>query len=90
VSAVDGKQYAAKLRVIRSGQVIRQIEGQTPLQIELSDREARSEEWLSYRVEIVSNSGELLTNPIYVAPGHGSTRPVIRKWQTPCGTSIRK
>ena len=71
VSAVDGKQYAAKLRVIRSGQVIRQIEGQTPLQIELSDREARSGEWSNYRVEIVSNSGELLTNPIYVAPGHG-------------------
>ncbi len=71
VSAVDGKHYAAKLRVIRSGQVIRQIEGQTPLQIELADREARSGEWLNYRVEVVSHSGELLTNPIYVAPAHG-------------------
>lgn len=70
VSAVDGKQYAAKLRIIRSGQVIRQIEGRTPLRIELADREVRSEERLYYRVEAVSNSGELLTNPIYVAPAH--------------------
>lgn len=73
VSAIDGKRYAAKLRIIRSGQVIKQIEGQTPLQIELADCEVRSEEWVHYRVEAVSNSGELLTNPIYVAPAHRSS-----------------
>lgn len=71
VSAIDGKPYAAKLRIIRSGQVIQQIEDKTPLQIELSDREAQRGEWLNYRVEVVGNSGELLTNPIYVAPAHG-------------------
>jgi hypothetical protein len=68
VSAIDGKQYSAKLRVIRSGQVIRQIEGQTPLQMELADHAAQRGEWLNYRVEVVGKGGELLTNPIYVSP----------------------
>jgi len=72
VSAVDGKPYAAKLRVIRSGHVIRQIEGQTPLQVELADHEAQRREWLNYRVEVVGKAGELLTNPIYVSPASGS------------------
>ncbi len=31
VSAVDGKPYAAKLRIIRSGHVIRQVEGHDSL-----------------------------------------------------------
>jgi hypothetical protein len=68
ISAIDGKPYAAKLRVIRSGQVIHQSDGLTPLKLELVDREAQPGEWLNYRVEVVGNSGELLTNPIYVAP----------------------
>lgn len=72
VSASDGKSYQAKLRVIRSGQVIRQIEGRTPLHIELADREAQRGTWLNYRVEAVGNSGELLTNPIYVSPADGT------------------
>lgn len=72
VSAVDGKPYAAKLRVIRSGHVIRQIEGQTPLQVELADHEAQRGEWLNYRVEVVGKAGELLTNPIYVSPVDGA------------------
>ena len=68
VSAIDGRSYAAKLRVIRSGRVIKQIEGQTPFQIELADPEAPRRERLNYRVEVVGKGGELLTNPIYVAP----------------------
>jgi hypothetical protein len=77
VSAIDGKQYSAKLRVIRSGQVIRQIEGQTPLQMELADHAAQRGEWLNYRVEVVGKGGELLTNPIYVSPTDdlSSSRP---------------
>ncbi len=72
VSTIDGKPYAARLRIIRSGQVIKQIEGRTPLQIELEDREARRGEPLNYRVEVVGKGGELLTNPIYVSPTDGS------------------
>jgi hypothetical protein len=68
ISADDQKPHPARLRLIRSGQVIGQIEGQTPLQYEMADREAPAGEWLTYRVEVVSKNGELLTNPIYVAP----------------------
>ncbi|BFU91547.1 MAG: hypothetical protein NTAFB01_27340 [Nitrospira sp.] len=77
VSAIDGKPYAARLRIIRSGQIIRQIEGQTPLQIELADREAQRGERLNYRVEVVGKGGELLSNPIYVSPmgGANTTKP---------------
>lgn len=83
VSAIDGKPYTAKLRVIRSGHVIRQVEGQTPLQVELADHEVQREEWLNYRVEVVGKGGELLTNPIYVSPMDGSDtnkaqRPAVR------------
>jgi hypothetical protein len=68
ISAFDQKPLQARLRLIRSGQVIGQFEGQTPLQYEMTDREAPAGEWLTYRVEVVGKSGELLTNPIYVAP----------------------
>jgi hypothetical protein len=68
ISALDQKPHPARLRLIRSGRVVGQIEGQTPLQFEIADREIPSGERLSYRVEVVGKSGELLTNPIYVAP----------------------
>lgn len=68
LSACDEKAHVAKLRVIRSGQVLRQLEGATPLELELVDRGGLSEDWLNYRLEVVGASGELLTNPIYVAP----------------------
>lgn len=66
LSTVDGQSHPTKLRVIRSGQVIRQIEGHTPMQLDLIDHEAQSGEWLNYRVEATGTSGELLTNPIYI------------------------
>lgn len=72
VSTFDGKPYEARVRIIRSGQVIKQIEGRTPLQIELADREAQRGERLNYRMEVVGKGGELLTNPIYVSPTDGS------------------
>lgn len=95
VSAIDGKPYAAKLRVIRSGQVIKQVEGQTPLRVDLVDREAPRGEWLNYRVEVIGKGGELLTNPIYVSPTDTSrfNRPqrtavrsgnVAQSWRNVC------
>lgn len=72
ISAADGKQHGTKLRVIRSGQIIKQIEGRTPLHIQLEDRDPRPGEWSNYRVEVVGDGGELLTNPIYVSPRNGS------------------
>lgn len=68
VSTSDGKPHRTKLRIIRSGQVIKQIEDETPLRVELVDHEARQGERQHYRLELVGMSGELLTNPIYVAP----------------------
>ena len=68
VSAGDGKPHLTKLRVIRSGQVIKEIAGETPLRVELVDHEAHQGSWQHYRVELAGTSGELLSNPIYVAP----------------------
>lgn len=68
VSTVDGQPHRATLRIIRSGRVIKRVEGETPLQVELVDHESNQGEWRHYRLELVSASGELLTNPIYVAP----------------------
>ncbi|OQW35089.1 MAG: hypothetical protein A4E19_01840 [Nitrospira sp. SG-bin1] len=72
VSAIDGKSYATKLRLIRSGRVIRQIEGHTPLSVDLTDHDAPPEKRLNYRVEVVGKGGELLTNPIHVSRTDGS------------------
>lgn len=66
VSAVDRKPHPARLRIIRSGRVIGQIEGQTPLQYEVADSDTPAGEWQTYRVEVIGRSGELLTNPVYV------------------------
>lgn len=89
VSAIDGRSYAAKLRVIRSGRVIKQIEGQTPFQIEHVDLEAPRGGGLNYRVEVVGQGGELLTNPIYVAPTNVSlsTSPQLKPFAS--GVSLR-
>lgn len=72
VSTIDGKPHRTKLRIIRSGQVIKQIEGETPLRVELLDDAARRGEWQHYRLELAGASGELLTNPVYVAPRTGA------------------
>ncbi len=89
VSAIDGKPYAARLRVVRSGQVIRQIEGPTPLQIELVDREAQRDGWLNYRVEVLGNGGELLTNPIFVSPVNSSNATRSQRMAPSSGTVVQ-
>jgi len=89
VSAIDGKPYEARLRVIRSGRIIRQIEGRTPLRIELVDREAQRGERLNYRVEVVGKGGELLTNPIYVSPMDGANTTRSQRMTLPSGTVAR-
>jgi hypothetical protein len=69
ISTADQRPHPAKLRLIRSGQVIHQVEGQTPLALDLADRAASAGQWLIYRVEVTGKSGELLTNPIFVRRG---------------------
>lgn len=69
LSAEDGRSDPARVRLIRSGQVIREFEGQTPITYDVVDREAPAGEWASYRLEARAKSGELLTNPVYVLKG---------------------
>lgn len=69
ISTTDRRPHPARVRLIRSGEVIRQLEGQTPLQIDIADSDAPAGHWLVYRLEVTGKSGELLTNPIYVRRG---------------------
>ena len=89
LSAFDGQSHPTKLRIIRSGHVIRQIEGHTPMQLDLVDREAKSGEWLNYRVETLGTSGELLTNPIYVAPRPGAPMSTAQGVNRDSGKAIK-
>jgi hypothetical protein len=89
LSAFDGQSHPTKIRIIRSGHIIRQIEGHTPMQLELVDREAGSGEWLNYRVEALGTSGELLTNPIYVAPRAGAPASTAQGVSRDSGKAIK-
>ncbi|NWF72789.1 MAG: PHP domain-containing protein [Nitrospirae bacterium] len=67
VTARDGGRHPVKVRVIRSGQVLAQLAGETPFRANWPDTTAPTAEPVSYRVE-VTGSGELLSNPIVVGP----------------------
>ena len=69
VTATDLGRHPVKVRVIRSGQILAQLAGQTPFRIDWPDTHAPIAERLTYRVEI-TGSGELLSNPIVVGPIH--------------------
>ncbi len=56
-----------KVRLIRSGQVVAQLAGETPFLVDWPDRTMPTTERMTYRVEI-TGSGELLSNPIVVGP----------------------
>jgi hypothetical protein len=53
--------------VIRSGQVLAQLTGETPFRVDWPDTILRTEARMIYRIEI-TGSGELLSNPIVVGP----------------------
>jgi len=67
VTAADRGHHPAKVRVIRSGQVVAQAAGETPFRFDWADTTVPTEERMTYRVEI-TGSGELLSNPIFVEP----------------------
>ena len=67
VTATDRGRHPVKVRVIRSGQILAQLAGQTPFRIDWPDTHAPIAERITYRVEI-TGSGELLSNPIVVDP----------------------
>ena len=67
ITATDRGRHPVKVRVIRSGQILAQLAGQTPFRIDWPDTHAPIAERITYRVEI-TGSGELLSNPIVVEP----------------------
>jgi hypothetical protein len=67
VTSSDRGRHPVKVRVIRSGQVLAQLVGETPFRVDWPDITVPIEERLTYRVEI-TGSGELLSNPIVVEP----------------------
>jgi hypothetical protein len=78
VTARDGGRHPVKARVIRSGQVLAQLAGETPFRANWPDTTAPTGESMTYRVE-VTGSGELLSNPIVVGavlgPSVASNQP---------------
>jgi hypothetical protein len=67
ISTTDRRPHALTARLIRSGQVIDRLDGTTPLDYEFVDRAVPSGPRSAYRLEVTGGqTGELLTNPIYV------------------------
>jgi hypothetical protein len=67
VTASDRGGHPVKVRVIRSGQVVAQLAGETPFRVDWPDATVPPEERMTYRVEI-TGIAELLSNPIFVDP----------------------
>lgn len=67
VTAADRGRHPVKVRVIRSGQVLALLAGETPFRADWPDTTVPTDERMTYRVEI-TGSGELLSNPIFVEP----------------------
>ena len=67
VTATDRERHPVKVRVIRSGQVVALLAGETPFRADWADTTVPTAERMTYRVEI-TGSGELLSNPIFVGP----------------------
>jgi hypothetical protein len=67
IAASDSGRHPVKVRVIRSGQVVAQLAGETPFRIDWPDTIVPPEEEMTYRVE-VTGIAELLSNPIFVGP----------------------
>ncbi len=66
LSARDGKPHPVTLRLIRSGEIIGMTKAETPVHYQLADTQPVPDGGAYYRLEVVGQSGELLTNPVYV------------------------
>ena len=80
VTANDRVSHPVKVRVIRSGQVLAQLAGETPFHADWPDITMPTAEPVTYRVEI-TGSGELLSNPIFVGPTLRSTTVSSEEFQ---------
>jgi hypothetical protein len=66
LSARDGKPHPVTLRLIRSGEIIGMTKAETPVHYRLADAQPVPDGGAYYRLEVIGQSGELLTNPVYV------------------------
>jgi hypothetical protein len=72
IDKLNGKQEEVKLRLIRSGQVIAQFSGLTPLEFQQVDTGIRPGEKIYYRLMAQSRSSRLTSNPIFVTGAGGA------------------
>ncbi len=68
LTASDRGHHPITVRIIRSGQVVARVTGETPFVYEFPDTSAPAGEWMSYRMDASGASGELLSNPVFVGP----------------------
>jgi hypothetical protein len=67
VSATDKRAYPVTVRLIKSGELMAQTTGVTPLRYDFLDSAGTNGTGETYRLEVSGRQvGELLTNPIYV------------------------
>ncbi|MFO0730148.1 MAG: hypothetical protein U0361_03975 [Nitrospiraceae bacterium] len=67
VSTTDQAPHRVAVRVIRSGEVLAKREGDTPVDIDVTDSKLAAFSPGAYRLEVTGGgTGELLSNPIYV------------------------
>jgi hypothetical protein len=70
VSTADAKAHTVELSLIRSGQTIARITGETPFTQRFMDRTLPAGERAFYRVEVHGEGGrEILSNPIFLREG---------------------
>lgn len=67
VSATDQGRHPVSVTIVRSGQVVARLSGETPFEQRFVDDSLPPGRWHAYRVE-VRGDGEILSNPIFVGP----------------------
>lgn len=68
LTASDRGRHPVTVRIVRSGQVVARVTGETPFAYEFPDTTVPAGEWMSYRMDVSGASGELLSNPVFVGP----------------------
>lgn len=68
VSATDKGAHPISVTIIRTGQVIARLTGQTPFEHRFLDQTVPLGEGSAYRLEITTEGGEIVSNPIFVKP----------------------
>ena len=67
VSATDNGAHPIKVTIIRSGEVVARLTGETPFDQRFLDEHIPADERIAYRV-VIRGDGEILSNPIFVRP----------------------